>query len=105
MNAPVRLGFHGFSALTIVTSGSLSAPVAMFGTAIAAIRVPSEIVVAADSRVVDGYGRRMPDEYKIRVVIRARWTGRPAARPVATRVTRCGAPGHRERYPDLAASR
>jgi hypothetical protein len=39
-----------------------------FGTAIAAIRMPSEAVIAADSRVVDGNGRRMTDKCKIRVV-------------------------------------
>jgi hypothetical protein len=42
--------------------------VTAFGTAIAAIRVPTKTVIAADSRVVDGNGKRMPDECKIRVV-------------------------------------
>lgn len=39
-----------------------------FGTAIAALRAPAMTVIAADSRVVDGNGKRMPDECKIRVV-------------------------------------
>jgi hypothetical protein len=47
---------------------SMPAQVTTFGTAIAAIRVPSGVVIAADSRVVDGDGRRLPDECKIRIV-------------------------------------
>ena len=43
-------------------------PVISHGTAIAAIRVPAELVIAADSRVVDGLNRRLPDECKIRVI-------------------------------------
>src|SRR5688572_19838621 len=64
----MRFGIHAFCGLIIGICGSPSEPVAKFGTAIAAIRVPSELVIAADSRVVDGYSGRMPDECKIRVV-------------------------------------
>ncbi len=49
----------------------LAAPVAAHlshGTAIAAIRTPSELVIAADSRVVDEHGRRLPDTCKVRIV-------------------------------------
>jgi hypothetical protein len=44
-----------------------STPTIRHGTAIAAIRVPSELVIAADSRVIDGLNRGMPDACKIRV--------------------------------------
>ena len=37
------------------------------GTAIAAIRTPSGVAIAADSRVVDQHGRRRPDTCKIRI--------------------------------------
>lgn len=59
---------YALCGLVIGTCGSLSEPMAKFGTAIAAIRVPSEVVIATDSRVVDRHGRRLPDECKIRVV-------------------------------------
>jgi len=58
--------------------------VTAFGTAIAAIRVPSNAVIAADSRVVDGNGMRMPDECKIRVVGGAVYTAHGMSTHAAT---------------------
>ncbi len=58
--------------------------VTTFGTAIAAIRVPAMTVIAADSRVVDGNGRRMPDECKIRVVAHTVYTAHGMSTHAAT---------------------
>ena len=48
--------------LVAALGACLGAQAATFGTAIAAIRIPTEAVIAADSRVVDGNGKQLPDE-------------------------------------------
>jgi hypothetical protein len=61
-------GLLWLGGLVIGMPVSMPEQVTAFGTAIAAIRVPSEVVIAADSRAVDGNGKQMPNECKIRVV-------------------------------------
>src|SRR5262245_15676294 len=63
---PFSLGFIIGSLLWLCSCSDTS--LIRSGTAIAAMRTPSEIVIAADSRVSDGDGKLMPDECKIRVV-------------------------------------
>ena len=67
-----------------MTGGVLHGPQATFGTAIAAIRVPAEAVIAADSRVVDASGRRMPDECKIRILGDTAYTAHGMSTDAAT---------------------
>ena len=57
--------------MPLLTAALLAAPIVAHlshGTAIAAIRTPDELVIAADSRVVDEHGRRMADTCKVRIV-------------------------------------
>lgn len=70
--------------LIIAMYFGMPARLSTFGTAIAAIRVPTMTVIAADSRVVDGNGKRMPDECKIRVVADTVYTAHGMSTHAAT---------------------
>lgn len=68
MTRRMKLEIVCVGGLVAALGACLGAQAATFGTAIAAIRIPTEAVIAADSRVVDGNGKQLPDECKIRVV-------------------------------------